>query len=179
MHETRWLNAAWVLLLVATAITYVLGEMGLVSQAGGWFLAGLGVLTVVKGIVVIQVFLEMRHAPALWRWLLLAAGARLAFGGGIFPSVATGGLLGVGLGSALGLDPTVSGLIGATAFLTVTLNVPVGAALLAVAWGGDAMLPVVLVEQGAAPSQVAPLLAKNSWPAMSEASMDVAPRCSP
>ena len=39
MHETRWLNAAWVLLLAATAITYVLGEMGLVSQAGGWFLA--------------------------------------------------------------------------------------------------------------------------------------------
>ena len=71
MHETRWLNAAWVLLLAATAITYVLGEMGLVSQAGGWFLAGLGVLTVVKGVVVIQVFLEMRHAPALWRWLLL------------------------------------------------------------------------------------------------------------
>lgn len=56
MHETRWLNAAWVLLLVATAITYVLGEMGLVSQAGGWFLAGLGVLTVVKGVLVIQVF---------------------------------------------------------------------------------------------------------------------------
>ena len=71
MHETRWLNAAWVLLLAATAITYVLGEMGLVSQAGGWFLAGLGVLTVIKGVVVIQVFLEMRHAPVLWRWLLL------------------------------------------------------------------------------------------------------------
>ncbi len=71
VHETRWWNAAWVLLLAATAITYVLGEMGLVSQAGGWFLAGLGVLTVVKGVLVIQVFLEMRHAPARWRWLLL------------------------------------------------------------------------------------------------------------
>lgn len=71
MHETRWLNTAWVLLLVATAITYVLGEMGLVSQAGGWFLVGLCVLTAVKGVVVIQVFLEMRHAPPLWRWLLL------------------------------------------------------------------------------------------------------------
>ena len=70
MHETRWLNAAWVLLLAATAITYVLGEMGLVSHAGGWVLAGLGVLTVFKGVLVIQVFLEMRHAPALWRWLL-------------------------------------------------------------------------------------------------------------
>ena len=71
MHETRWLNAAWVLLLVATGITYVLGEMGLVSHAGGWVLAGLGVLTVFKGVVVIRVVLEMRQAPALWRWLLL------------------------------------------------------------------------------------------------------------
>ena len=71
MHETRWLNAAWVLLLVATGITSVLGEMGLVSHAGGWFLAGLGVFPAIKGVVVIQVFLEMRHAPALWRWLLL------------------------------------------------------------------------------------------------------------
>ena len=65
------MNNDKVILLTDTAITYVLGEMGLVSQAGGWFLAGLGVLTVVKGVVVIQVFLEMRHAPALWRWLLL------------------------------------------------------------------------------------------------------------
>ncbi len=63
VHETRWLNAAWVLLLAATAITYVLGEMGLVSQAGGWFLAGLGVLTVVKGVVVIQVFLGDAPCP--------------------------------------------------------------------------------------------------------------------
>ncbi len=39
------------------------------QEAG--YLAGLGVLTVVRGVVVIQVFLEMRHAPALWRWLLL------------------------------------------------------------------------------------------------------------
>lgn len=85
-----------------------------------------------------------------WRWLLMALGARLAFGGGVLPSVGTGGLLGVGLGSWLGLDPTVSGLVGAVGFLTVTLNVPVGAALLAVAWGGDSVLPVALVAAGIA-----------------------------
>ena len=76
MHETRWLNAAWVLLLAATAITYVLGEMGLVSQAGGWFLAGLGVLTVVKGSWSSRCFWRCAMPPRCgagccwggWRW---------------------------------------------------------------------------------------------------------------
>lgn len=122
-----------------TAALALWGDPGVLGDGTGWLQLGLnGFLS------------EKVMEVAVWRWLLLAAGARLAFGGGIFPSVATGGLLGVGLGSALGLDPTVSGLIGATAFLTVTLNVPVGAALLAVAWGGDAMLPVVLVAAGMA-----------------------------
>ncbi len=71
MHEARWLNLAWGLLLCATAVTYLLGEAGLVVGSGAWALAGLGALTLLKGVVVVQVFLEMRHAPALWRWLLL------------------------------------------------------------------------------------------------------------
>lgn len=70
MKETRVLNAAWWLLLGATAVTYVLGEMGLVAAGSGWALACLWALTSIKGVVVIQVFLEMRHAPLLWRWLL-------------------------------------------------------------------------------------------------------------
>ena len=70
VKETHWLNAAWVLLLAATAISYVLGEMGFVSQAGGWFLAGLGVLTVVKGFVVIQFFFFFLYFSSLWRRLL-------------------------------------------------------------------------------------------------------------
>lgn len=71
MKETQALNAAWWLLLGATAVTFVLGEMGLVAAGSGWALAGLWVLTGAKGVVVTQVFLEMRHAPPLWRWLLL------------------------------------------------------------------------------------------------------------
>lgn len=122
-----------------TAALSLWGDPGVLGDGTGWMQLGLnGFLS------------EKVMEVSAWRWLLLALGARLAFGGGIFPSVATGGLLGVGLGSALHLDPAVSGLIGATAFLTVTLNVPVGAALLAVAWGGDAMLPVVLVAAGMA-----------------------------
>ena len=38
VHETRWLNAAWVLLLAATAITYVLGRWASCrkQEAGSW-----------------------------------------------------------------------------------------------------------------------------------------------
>ncbi len=122
-----------------TASMALLSAPGVLGDGLGWLQLGLnGFLS------------EKVMEVAVWRWLLLALGARLAFGGGLFPSVATGGLLGVGLGMGLGLDPAVSGLIGATAFLTVTLNVPVGAALLAVAWGGDTLLPVVLVAAGMA-----------------------------
>ncbi|THF87925.1 Cl- channel voltage-gated family protein [Deinococcus sp. KSM4-11] len=85
-----------------------------------------------------------------WRWALLALGTAVAFGGGILPSVGVGGLLGAGLGSVLGIDTATSTLVGAVAFLTVTLNVPLAAALLGVAWGGEALLPVALLASGLA-----------------------------
>ncbi|WP_425147614.1 chloride channel protein [Deinococcus sp.] len=92
---------------------------------------------------------------AAWRWLLMALGAQVALGGGVLVSAATGGLLAVGLASWLGglglnLDSSVCALIGAATFLTVTLNIPVAAALLAVTWGGDALLPVALASTGLA-----------------------------
>jgi TrkA-C domain. len=68
----------------------------------------------------------------------------------VLPTVGIGGLLGVGLSQVLHTDPAVAGLIGAVAFLTVTLNVPLGATLLAVAWGGDTMLPLALLAAGLA-----------------------------
>lgn len=86
----------------------------------------------------------------LLRWTLLALGAQLAFGGGVLPSVAIGGLLGTGLGSLLGVDPAIASMIGAVSVLTVTLNVPVAAALLATTWGGEALLPLALVAAGIA-----------------------------
>jgi H+/Cl- antiporter ClcA len=85
-----------------------------------------------------------------WRWALLALGTALAFGGGVLPSVGVGGLIGAGLGSVLGIDTATSTLVGAVAFLTVTLNVPLAAALLGVAWGGEALLPVALLASGLA-----------------------------
>ncbi|WP_424949305.1 chloride channel protein [Deinococcus sp.] len=94
---------------------------------------------------------------AAWRWLLMALGLQLALGGGVLVSASVGGLLGVGLASFLGtlglnLDFPVAALIGAATCLTVTLNIPVAAALLAVTWGGDALLPAALVSTALAHS---------------------------
>ena len=94
---------------------------------------------------------------AAWRWLLMAFGVQLAFGGGVLVSASVGGLMGVGLASALGLlglslDFPVAALIGAATCLTVTLNIPVAAALLAVTWGGDALLPAALASTALAHS---------------------------
>lgn len=89
-----------------------------------------------------------------WKWLLLSLGVRLGYGGGVLPSIATGALLGIGLNSTLPvpLDPTVCALVAATAYLTVTLNIPVAATLLAATWGGDALLPAALISSGIAHS---------------------------
>ena len=94
---------------------------------------------------------------AAWRWLLMAVGVQLAFGGGVLVSASVGGLMGVGLASLLGslglnLDFPVAALIGAATCLTVTLNIPVAAALLAVTWGGDALLPAALASTALAHS---------------------------
>ena len=94
---------------------------------------------------------------AAWRWLLMAFGVQLAFGGGVLVSASVGGLMGVGLASVLGalglnLDFPVAALIGAATCLTVTLNIPVAAALLAVTWGGDALLPAALASTALAHS---------------------------
>ncbi|MGY2892280.1 chloride channel protein [Deinococcus sp. UYEF24] len=94
---------------------------------------------------------------AAWRWLLMALGVQLAFGGGVLVSASVGGLMGVGLASLLGslglnLDFPVAALIGAATCLTVTLNIPVAAALLAVTWGGDALLPAALASTALAHS---------------------------
>ncbi|CAM4459287.1 hypothetical protein DEMA109039_22355 [Deinococcus marmoris] len=48
------------------------------------------------------------------------------------------------------MDPALSTLIGLVAYLTVTLNVPLAATLLAVAWGGEALLPSALLAAGLA-----------------------------
>ncbi len=88
----------------------------------------------------------------LWQGLLRAGLLVLALlgglGQGVLPAVSAGGLIGVGVATlwpGLQLDPAVAGLVGAGAFLTVTHNAPIAATLLAVTWGGDALLPAAFI----------------------------------
>lgn len=66
-------NLVWLILMAATGITFWLGEQGV---AGGGALAVLLGLAWIKGQLVVSEFMELRHAPPLWRaivggWLVL------------------------------------------------------------------------------------------------------------
>ena len=65
------LTRAWLILLAVRAATYWIGESGMAGHGSMLLMLGLFALTFVKGLVVILDFLELRHAPALWRWLVL------------------------------------------------------------------------------------------------------------
>ena len=70
-ESNRTLTLAWLVLLAITATTYWLGG-GRVQAATGSMVPVLVLcaLTFVKGLLVSLEFLELRHAPALWRWLV-------------------------------------------------------------------------------------------------------------
>ncbi|MBP9905685.1 MAG: cytochrome C oxidase subunit IV family protein [Rhodoferax sp.] len=73
------INQLWLLLLLATAVTYWLGESGRVGAANTWPVASIFALSFMKGFWVINDFMALRHAPPLWRrlligWLLLMIG---------------------------------------------------------------------------------------------------------
>ncbi len=65
------LDRVWLALMVATLMTFWLGESGLAGRAG---LAGLVIMFCLawgKGLLVILHFMELRRAPALWRRLMV------------------------------------------------------------------------------------------------------------
>ena len=69
-YRIHRLDAIWVVLLAATTLTWWLGEhpdaaMGAALASVVLALAGL------KGCLIILDYMELRHAPALWRRLLL------------------------------------------------------------------------------------------------------------
>lgn len=72
---TMWLrnplNRVWLFLLMSTGITFSLGESGLAGRAGVASLLVMFGLAYAKGILVILDFMELRHAPLLWRVLLI------------------------------------------------------------------------------------------------------------
>ena len=61
------INRAWLVLMIATAITWYLGEVG---AAGTTAIVGMLLIAFVKGRLVILDFMELREAPRMWRLLL-------------------------------------------------------------------------------------------------------------
>lgn len=64
-------NTLWLLLLMATGFTYWLGESGQLGHASMVPVLLIFGVSFFKGLGVILNFMELRHAPALWRNLML------------------------------------------------------------------------------------------------------------
>ena len=68
-------HRAWLILMIATCITWTLGEVG---AAGTWAIVAMLAIAFVKGRLVILDFIELRAAPTMWRvllegWLILVS----------------------------------------------------------------------------------------------------------
>ena len=61
----------WAILLAATAVTYWLRESGLAGHADMAPILTMFALAFIKGLLVILDFMGLRHAPRLWRLLLV------------------------------------------------------------------------------------------------------------
>lgn len=64
-------NRAWLFLLLATAVTYWLGESGTTDSAGMKAVLVMMGLAFLKGYFVACDFMELRHAPTKWRWFVM------------------------------------------------------------------------------------------------------------
>lgn len=65
------INRIWLALLLATGVTYWLGESGLSGSAGMAPVLLMFGMAFIKGFLVIYDFMELRHAPRMWRVLLV------------------------------------------------------------------------------------------------------------
>ena len=61
----------WAILLTATGITYWLGESGTAGKAGTMAVFSMLALAFIKGRLVIYDFMEIRHAPTMWKIFLV------------------------------------------------------------------------------------------------------------
>lgn len=68
---TLSVNRIWIILLLATATTYWLGESGLSGRASMAPVLLMFGMAFIKGLLVIYDFMELRHAPRLWKLLLV------------------------------------------------------------------------------------------------------------
>lgn len=65
------LAKVWAVLLAITAVTYWIGEAGLSGNGSMAPVLIMFGLAFAKGLLVSLEFLELRRAPALWRWLVV------------------------------------------------------------------------------------------------------------
>ena len=78
MTPTRWLNLVWLLLLAATGFTAWLGVSGALQTPSLPLMALVFALAWLKGLGVVLAFMELGHAPPLWRRLLMGTLAGVA-----------------------------------------------------------------------------------------------------
>jgi uncharacterized PurR-regulated membrane protein YhhQ (DUF165 family) len=82
LHRSFSPLTIWIALVIATAMTFAAGEFG---SPGRLLIAGVLLLAVFKGALLILDYMELRHAPALWRravlgWLIaVVAGILFAY----------------------------------------------------------------------------------------------------
>lgn len=69
--KPKLLDLIWLLLLAATAFTWWLGHIGALAVPRLSIVALVFGLAWLKGVGVILEFMELRHAPAAWRWALI------------------------------------------------------------------------------------------------------------
>ena len=70
--STRRINIIWVTLLLATAITWWWGESASTHASNERITAALVLcLAAFKGVLIALDYMELRHAPSLWRRLVL------------------------------------------------------------------------------------------------------------
>jgi len=79
MMNTRQLNFVWVVLMLATAATFAIGEIGeRIGIAGPLAMAALLAISIIKGRLVMLDFMGLRGVKFFWRglmigWLLLVS----------------------------------------------------------------------------------------------------------
>jgi len=71
MKKLQRLDLVGLGLLLATALTWAVGESGWLRSAGSASATLILVLALVKGAGIALDFMELREAPQLWRWFVL------------------------------------------------------------------------------------------------------------
>lgn len=69
--QSRHAEWVWLLLMLATCITFWLGESGTTLSHGTLAVQIMFALVFVKGWLVADHFMGLRHAPAHWRWSVI------------------------------------------------------------------------------------------------------------